>query len=64
MAVFDGTPPSELREARAWLERARSRCAEPAAARFLDLILQRVQHRLGESAGAASPPMGQVVDAP
>ena len=64
MAAFDVPPPPELREARAWLERARARCAEPRAARFLDLILQKVQHRLGEACGPASSPGTEGGDGP
>jgi hypothetical protein len=37
---------SELHEARAYVERARGRCPDACAARFLDLILQHVDQRI------------------
>jgi len=46
---------SELREARAYVERARGRCPDACAARFLDLILQQVDQRISAVENQPAP---------
>lgn len=55
MSSFNSRHWSELREARAYVERARGRCPDECAARFLDLILQEVDQRLSAVQAEAAP---------
>ena len=56
MSLSSSRHLSGMHEARAYLERARQRCQDPCAVQFLDLILQKVDHRLGVVDAAAWPP--------
>jgi hypothetical protein len=56
MSLSSSHDLSGMHEARAYLERARQRCQDPCAVQFLDLILQKVDHRLGAVDAAASTP--------
>jgi len=55
MSTANSRHSSELREARAYVERARGRCPDECAARFLDLILQEVDQRISAVEAQASP---------
>jgi len=54
MSLSSSRHLSGMHEARAYLERARQRCQDPCAVQFLDLILQKVDHRLGAVDAAPS----------
>jgi len=49
-SVPDPSPrAADLLEARAWLESARSRCQDVSTARFLELIIDKVEHNIGQA---------------